>query len=96
MTNSIQEVYANDWLNDRFASYGNEKNTFTGGKYKPVNYDYVFHRTNNKFIPESFASKFEMTFFKTYLSKDTEISVSDHEGIDTTIKIWNPIWKRWF
>ena len=45
MTNCIEEI---NGLGSNFATYGNMKNTFTGGKEMPVIYDYIFHRANNK------------------------------------------------
>ena len=130
MTNSIQEIFykLNEWLDSKFATYGNVRNTFTGGKYKPVTYDYIFHKTNNR---KHFAwtSFFDLPFFKTFLTeqdiyeststtpspsttttendikaeavteasearqkrsttKGKEISLSDHEGIKSTIYFW--------
>ena len=136
MTNSIQEIFykLNEWLDSKFATYGNVRNTFTGGKYKPVTYDYIFHKTNKK---KHFAwtSFFDLPFFKTLLTeqdifeststttpapststtgndieaegvtekvpeaevearqkrsttKGKEISLSDHEGIQSTIYFW--------
>ena len=137
MTNSIQEIFykLNEWLDSKFATYGNVRNTFTGGKYKPVTYDYIFHKTNNR---KHFAwtSFFDLPFFKTFLTeqdiyeststtpststtttendikaegvteavteapsasearqkrsttKGKEISLSDHEGIQSTIYFW--------
>ena len=133
MTNSIQEIFykLNEWLDSKFATYGNVRNTFTGGKYKPVTYDYIFHKTNNK-RHFAWTSFFDLPFFKTFLteqdifeststttttanpstatengieaevvtedttearqkrstSKGKEISLSDHEGIQSTIYFW--------
>ena len=132
MTNSIQEIFykLNEWLDSKFATYGNVRNTFTGGKYKPVTYDYIFHKTNKK-RHFAWTSFFDLPFFKTLLteqdifeststtttaapstttengieaevviedttearqkrstSKGKEISLSDHEGIQSTIYFW--------
>lgn len=132
MTNSIQEIFykLNEWLDSKFATYGNVRNTFTGGKYKPVTYDYIFHKTNKK-RHFAWTSFFDLPFFKTFLteqdifeststtttaapstttengieaevvtedttearqkrstSKGKEISLSDHEGIQSTIYFW--------
>ena len=91
MTNCMQEIYKN--FDDKiFATYGNAKNTFTGGKEKPVIYDYIFHLANKNNII-SWTNWFEILFLQTTIKVAnegiSEISISDHQGIEATIKFWN-------
>merc|ERR1712004_145065 len=48
MTDAFQEIKAalSAWLDPRFATFGNSRNTYTGGKSDPVIYDYIFHKKN--------------------------------------------------
>ena len=101
MTNCVQEIFykLDEWLNAKFATYGNAKNTFTGGVQKPVTYDYIFHKTNNLNRTLAWTNWFDLPFFRTTIktadagnvssSVDDEISLSDHEGIESTIYFWN-------
>ena len=91
MTNCMQEIYKN--FDDKiFATYGNSKNTFTGGKEKPVIYDYIFYQANKNNII-SWTKWFEILFLQTPVKVAnegiSEISISDHQGIEATIKFWN-------
>ena len=93
MTNCVQEIYYkfDEWLSSNFATYGNAKNTFTGGKEQPAIYDYIFHRSNKKQRTESWTSWFQLNFEKTVIANSNnttttlEISVSDHQRIESTI-----------
>ena len=69
MTNSIEEIYykSDEWKDSKFATYGNIKNTFTGGKYKPVTYDYIFHKSNHKNKTYAWTNWFNLTLFKTVI-----------------------------
>ena len=69
MTNCIEEIFYNsdEWLDSKFATYGNIKNTFTGGKYKPVTYDYIFHKSNHKNKTYAWTNWFNLTLFKTVI-----------------------------
>jgi endonuclease/exonuclease/phosphatase family metal-dependent hydrolase len=88
MKNCMQEIYKN--FGDKiFATYGNAKNTFTGGKEKPVIYDYIFHQANKNNII-SWTKWFEILFLQTTVKvANSEISISDHQGIEAAIKFWN-------
>ena len=104
MTNSIQEFFKKNgqWLDKIYATYGNIQNTFTSGIFKPVTYDYIFHRSNNpNYI--SHTSWFQLPFFKTQIIESFSdlknftaeivntvktISLSDHEAIESVIDIW--------
>ena len=91
MTNCMQEIYKN--FDDKiFATYGNAQNTFTGGKEKPVIYDYIFHQANKNNVI-SRTNWFEILFLQTTVKVAnegiSEISISDHQGIEVTIKFWN-------
>lgn len=111
MKNSVEEIFykLDEWLNAQFATYGNTKNTFSGGKWQPVTYDYIFHRTNNPNRTEAWTNWFDLPYFKTKITQllnedvdsvgeqsggerqkrslevSKEISLSDHEGIESTI-----------
>lgn len=91
MTNCIEEIFYkfDKWLDANFATYGNARNSFSGGIYKPVTYDYIFHRTNNPSRTQTWTNWFELPLFKTKLTgTDKTISLSDHEGIESTIYFW--------
>ncbi len=47
MTNCIEEIFykVNEWMDAKFATYGNTENTFSGHVYEPITYDYIFYRT---------------------------------------------------
>jgi hypothetical protein len=49
MTNSIEEFFykLNEWLDAKYATYGNTQNTFSGFLYDPIIYDYIFYKTNS-------------------------------------------------
>ena len=85
----MQEIYKK--FDDKsFATYGNAKNTFTGGKEKPVIYDYIFHQANkNNVISWTNWFKVLQTTVKVANEGISEISISDHQGIEATIKFWN-------
>ena len=91
MTNCMQEIYKN-FDDKNFATYGNAKNTFTGGKEKPVIYDYIFHQANKNNVI-SWTKWLEILFLQTTVKVAnegiSEISISDHQGIEATIKFWN-------
>ena len=93
MTNCMQEIYK-IFDDKNFATYGNAKNTFIGGKEKPVIYDYIFHQANkNNERIISWTKWFEILFLQTNVKVANEgileISISDHQGIEATITFWN-------
>ena len=49
MDNCIEDYFyrLNDWLDAKYATYGNLKNTFSGYLYDPIIYDYIFYKTNS-------------------------------------------------
>ena len=71
MKNSAEEIYykKNRWLDAEFSTYGNQANTFTGGKYPPTTYDYIFWRSNNSKKIKATTSSFKLPLFKTTASK---------------------------
>jgi endonuclease/exonuclease/phosphatase family metal-dependent hydrolase len=89
MINSVQEIFyrLDEWLSSKFATYGNAANTFSGGKYSPVIYDYIFHRSNQPNRTQSWTYWFELPLFQTPY-QSSEISLSDHEAIISTIYFW--------
>ena len=80
MKNCIEEIYykLQAWLDPRYATYGNQLNTFSN-EYKPIIYDYVFHKENSN-DTRVWASWFELPFFKTILNI---INDDDDEEDDT-------------
>ena len=87
----MQEIYKT--FDDRnFATYGNPNNTFTGGKEKPVIYVYIFHQANKNNV-NSWTKWFDILFLQTTVKVAnegiSEISISDHQGIEATINFWN-------
>ena len=71
MKNSAEEMYSknNEWIEDTFATYGNPSNTFTGGKYHPKTYDFIFWRVNNPEGLNVHISFFKLPLYKARISK---------------------------
>merc|ERR1712110_189525 len=71
MQNSIEELFykLSRWLNPEYSTYGNPDNTFTGGLYQPVMYDYIFRRTNFPNKVKARTYWFELPLFKTKIAK---------------------------
>lgn len=71
MQNSIEEVLykLKRWLQPEYTTYGNPDNTFSGHKYSPIMYDYIFRRTNSPEKVSVWTSLFELPLFKTNVSK---------------------------
>ena len=86
MKNSFEELYSenNEWTKSKFATYGNAKNTWTGNKNQPQILDYIFNQ-NSDSVNASVKSA-DVTFFKVKVSEDKYVSVSDHDGVTTTIR----------
>ena len=80
MKNSFEELYSenNEWTKSKFATYGNAKNTWTGYKNQPQILDYIFNQNSVKSA--------DVTFFKVKVSEDKYVSVSDHDGVTSTIR----------
>ena len=88
MDNCIEDIYyrLRAWLDPKFATYANAKNTFSYNIQAPVIYDYIFHRTQNKEKVHMWTNWFELPFFK-FPFKDQELSVSDHEAVTSSLYI---------
>merc|ERR1711997_1398104 len=71
MQNSIEEIFykLNRWLNSEYTTYGNPSNTFSGRKYTPIMYDYIFRRVNFPEKVTAWTSWFELPLFKTKVAK---------------------------
>ena len=71
MQNAVEELFykLNRWLNPQYTTYGNPANTFSGRKYEPIMYDYIFRRNNAPEKITSWTSLFELPLFKTNISK---------------------------
>jgi endonuclease/exonuclease/phosphatase family metal-dependent hydrolase len=96
MTNSIEEFFhkIEDWLTPKKASYANPSNTYSN-KFKPVLYDYIFHRAKGKNI--ILTNLFKIPFLKTWISlgqngtdkvTQKEVSLSDHEAVTAELWLW--------
>jgi len=96
MTNSIEEFFhkIEDWLTPKKASYANPLNTYSH-IYKPVLYDYIFHRAKGKNI--IITNLFKIPFLKTWISlgqngtdkvSEKEVSLSDHEAVTAELWLW--------
>jgi len=96
MTNSIEEFFhkIEDWLTPKKASYANPSNTYSH-IYKPVLYDYIFHRAKGKNI--IITNFFKIPFLKTWISlgqnstdkvTEKEVSLSDHEAVTAELWLW--------
>merc|ERR1712179_530776 len=51
MQDCVEELFhkLKRWLDPTYSTFGNPSNTFSGGKYEPVMYDFIFRRNN---VPE--------------------------------------------
>jgi len=96
MTNSIEEFFKKieDWLTPKRASYANPQNTYSH-MYKPVLYDYIFHKANGRNI--IITKLFNIPFLKTLKSlgqnateavTHKEVSLSDHEAVTADLWLW--------
>jgi len=90
MHNACEELFRRlkEWLLPKFATYGNQRNTFSY-MYDPVTYDYIFHRSMN---PQTltWANWFELPILNTNITeaqKEVFITLSDHEPVISTIYV---------
>jgi len=76
MTNSIEEIFyeLQEWLNVKFATYGNLQNTFSGHIYAPVIYDYIFFKKNSN-QTTVYTSLFELPLFKMIVFPNLNSSI---------------------
>ncbi len=91
MTDSFQEIKGalKAWLDPQFATFGNLRNTYTGGKYDPVIYDYIFHKKNTDQAAVIWTNWFHLPFLNTIRNEDqSTISLSDHEALACHIYMW--------
>lgn len=91
MTDTFQEMKAalTAWLDPQFATFGNLRNTYTGGNNDPVIYDYIFHKKNTDDAAMIWTNWFHLPFLNTVRSYDQEtISLSDHEAVTSHIFLW--------
>jgi len=83
MTNCIEEIFykVNEWMDAKFATYGNAQNTFSGNVYDPIIYDYIFYKTNSN-KASVYTNWFELPLFKTKLLIDSLIESMDDKNED--------------
>jgi len=91
MQNACEELFRQlkEWLAPKFATYANQRNSFSGGQYDPVTYDYIFHRSMNPWT-QVWANWFELPFLQTNITetqKEVFITLSDHEPVISTIYV---------
>lgn len=81
MTNCIEEIFykVNEWMDAKFATYGNLQNTFSGHVYDPIIYDYIFYKTNSN-RATAYTNWFELPLFKTKLLIDSLIDSMDNKS----------------
>merc|ERR1712142_361412 len=90
MENCIEDIYykLRAWLDPKFATYANARNTFSAGIGDPIIYDYIFHRNQNRSVVHVWTNWFEMPFFSTLLSNENKsISFSDHQAVTSSLNI---------
>jgi len=91
MTDAFQEIKAAlaAWLDPKFATFGNARNTYTGGVSEPIIYDYIFHKKNTDDAAMIWTNWFHLPFLNTIRGSDqSTISLSDHEAVTSHIFIW--------
>ena len=95
MKNSAEDVYYknNRWLDTKFSTYGNQANTFTGGKYPPDTYDYIFWRSNNSKKIKAKTTSFKLPLFKTTISKRTLLHPLLEAQVHTAASNWRSFGK---
>lgn len=104
MKNSIEEFFnklLERWLSiPSKASYANPNNTYSANIYKPVLYDYIFHKAKGKNI--ILTDWFHIPFLKTLKllqsnetaaeslgsATHTQVSLSDHEAVTANLLLW--------
>ena len=91
MTDAFQEIKEAlaAWLDPQFATFGNLRNTYTGGVSDPVIYDYIFHKKKTEQAGVIWTNWFYLPFLNTIRAIDqSTISLSDHEAVTSHIYIW--------
>ena len=86
MKNSFEEIYSenNEWMQSKFATYGNAKNTWTGYEKRQI-LDYIFYQNFGNNNVNASVESADLTFFKVKVF-ERYVSVSDHEGVKATIR----------
>ena len=86
MKNSFEEIYLenNEWMQSKFATYGNAKNSWTGYEKQRQILDYIFYQNFSNNVNASVESA-DLTYFKVKVF-ERYVSVSDHEGVKATIR----------
>jgi endonuclease/exonuclease/phosphatase family metal-dependent hydrolase len=81
MTNCVEEIFykVNEWMDAKFATYGNGENTFSGHLYDPIIYDYIFFKMNTD-KARVYTNWFELPLFKTKLLIDSLIDSIKNEN----------------
>ena len=66
MKNSFEEIYSenNEWMQSKFATYGNAKNTWTGYEKQRQILDYIFYQTFGDNDVITTVESADLTFFK--------------------------------
>jgi len=98
MVNSMEEFFKiiTDWLIPKRATYGNPENTYSGQKYAPVLYDYIFHKANGN--NSAWTNLFDVPYLKFLMLKtddngeavEHKRSFSDHEAVTASLLLWKP------
>jgi len=79
MMNCVEEIYykLREWLNPDYYTYGNLRNTYTGGSPNAATIDYVFHKSNcNR--TAVWTNIFKLPYFKTIIFRELLDGISNN------------------
>ena len=94
MADAFQEAKGDPslWHDPHFATYGHTRNSYTNANSHPTIFDYIFLRKSTMDPGEIWVKSFSLPDLHIVKpATQTQISISDHEGVASHIYLW----KQW-
>ena len=91
MADAFQEAKGDPslWHDPHFAAYGHTRNSYTNANSHPTIFDYIFLRKSTMDPGEIWVKSFSLPDLHIVKpTTQTQISISDHEGIASHIYLW--------
>ena len=91
MADAFQEAKGDPslWHDPHFATYGHTRNSYTNANSHPTIFDYIFLRKSTMDPGEIWVKSFSLPDLHIVKpTTQTQISISDHEGIASHIYLW--------
>ena len=77
------------WHDPHFAAYGHTRNSYTNANSHPTIFDYIFLRKSTMDPGEIWVKSFSLPDLHIVKpATQTQISISDHEGVASHIYLW--------